>query len=126
MTKENNCMNIIKNYHGLKIVMLLYYLINIFSFNSCQSETDTLNEYTIFMNNQYFESLDSIYVDSIKKFNEVSVNETVILPYLKSGEHSFSLYTNSGLVISFKLTLAGSKENLYLNVNEQGKIGWQY
>ena len=119
-------MNIIKNYHGLKIVMLLYYLINIFSFNSCQSVTDTLNEYTIFMNNQYFESLDSIYVDSIKKFNEVSVNETVILPYLKSGEHSFSLYTNSGLVISFKLTLAGSKENLYLNVNEQGKIGWQY
>ena len=110
-------MNITRNYPGLKTVMLLYYLISIFSLISCRKEAHYPDEYTILLNNQYFENLDSVSVDSAKRFDEVLVNEIAVLPHLEPGEHSFKLYTHSGLILGFKLTLAGAKDNLSQNVH---------
>lgn len=118
-------MNITKNYHGRKIVMLLYCYFNIIFLISCQREVCSLDEYTVHISNKYFENIDSISIDSRKKFDEVSVNGIAILPYLKPGEHRVNLYTHSKLVLGFKMTLAGDKGDLHVYVNEQGNICWQ-
>lgn len=115
-------MNIIKSFHGQKIVMLLFYLNSILYFNSCQNEHDTPDSYDISIDNQYFESIDSVCIDSQKVYNDIPRNQTITILNVQYGKHIFQVYTHSALILTSDLILNGSNSNVRLVVNEKGAI----
>jgi len=114
-------MNIIRTYPGQRIAMPLFCLISLFHFTACQKKSGPLGYYTVYLNNQYFESIDSVLVDGIKTTNTVDVNETVPILGLKYGGHTIQMYTSSRLRISSEILLIGSN-NVDLILNNNGSV----
>ena len=85
---------------------------------SCRKNIDT---YQLAVSNQYFEPLihceiGSIYVDTL------SIDSTTNFMPINRGSYTFSTSTLSGLVLSSKVTIAGSSTNITLIVNKNGQI----
>jgi len=101
--------------------MPLLCLISLFHFVACREKSEPLEYYNVYLNNQYFESIDSVLVDDVKATDTVDVNEIVPILNLKHGSHTIQMYTSSGLKISSEVLLIGSN-NVDLILNNNGSV----
>jgi hypothetical protein len=113
---------ITKLFRGTKQVLMIKFsllLISIFVF-ACNK--DTLPEiYSVSIQNNYFEALNSIYFDKqyVDTLKEGKTSQTI---RLKKQTYSFTCKTLSSLKLSATINLQGNKENLTIIVNQNGKI----
>ncbi len=96
-------------------------VLGLFFYSCSNDDIKKLDSYTVIIKNHYFETVDSIRIGS----NFVSVLEIneVSQPFiLEKQQYQFSCLTRSKLILTAKIDVRGSKENLIIEVLNNGKI----
>lgn len=83
--------------------------------------SDNIENYSISITNNYFETLHNIKIDDIQ-FDSLLVNKTSTIKLIEKGIHEFSCETESNLVLMTKIDVKGSVNPIKLIVNEDGKL----
>lgn len=112
-------MHIMQPLIGQKTVMLLFCLSSVI-YSSC-NETNSPEIYDIFISNQYFERIDSLFLDG-NKFDSIEIESEVAIPNIKRGNHELQIYTQSNLKIQTTLKLIGTSPVVRVVINENGQV----
>ncbi len=112
-------MNIIKNFRGIKIVVLVLLVVTNFVMLSC-SEDELPSEYKIVFKNNYFEVVN-VEIDTIK-IPKLLPNEISKPIFMQKGIYQIQCITKSNLLIKSKLDLKGQNEQVTIFLNKKGKI----
>lgn len=104
---------------GQKTVMLLFCLSSVI-YSSC-NETNSPEIYDIFISNQYFERIDSLFLDS-NKFDSIEIESEMAIPNIKRGNHELQIFTQSNLKIQTILKLSGTSPVVRVVINENGQV----
>jgi hypothetical protein len=84
--------------------------------------TEDIGNYTVVVENAYFETLYNVRIDNVNLADALQVNEITNAIIIEKGTFLFSAETASDLLLQTDLSVKGDEEKLYLTVNKQGKL----
>jgi len=86
---------------------------------SCRLEPELPDVYEVRFLNQYFESLTSVEIAD-NKFQDVDIDEKIVINNVPRGEHTVTVRTQSGLIIEADASLTGTNPSVQIVLTEGG------
>lgn len=96
-------------------------IISIILLWSCDKSPNEPLVYDISVYNGYFETLDSVIIESERIFHLEKDSHSISFN-LSSGKYPINCYTESGLMFSANILIQGSEESLRIKVDNNGSI----
>jgi hypothetical protein len=85
------------------------------------NKADSPEMYDLFIGNQYFERIDSLFLNS-NRFDGIEVGSELFISNIKHGNHELQIYTQSSLKIQITLKLIGTNPVVKVVINKNGKV----
>jgi hypothetical protein len=101
----------------IKVVIIIFLLCTIII--SCTRNIET---YNVSITSEYFEKIDSVKIDKYD-YGSLNIGQTSNFIPIPWGQHAFSCQTQSGLLITIPVYIAGKKVEIRLLLSKEGRLG---
>ena len=102
-------------------VKLFLVAISLFWIISCEDEATEPDSYNVSVCNSYFETIDTVKLDTIR-FTALKPDSCTQAIVFDKGVYPVTIHTKSELLFKAKVTIQGSKPDLILRVSVNGNI----
>ena len=122
MNPEKKNMNFTKHFLGTKMLAIMVVLMAMTAFSSCDNNGFYEN-YSLWVKNNYFESIDSVAIDEIIVPVNIEVDSAVVCAErITNSIHELICYTHSNLKLIVRFKAISTAEQIVATIHQDGSI----